>query len=49
MCLQMEEMMDLVQTGAVHAIDLRQKQEELRETDQNYIQVLIPNRTSSRA
>lgn len=40
MCLQMEEMMDLVQTGAVHAIDLRQKQEELRETDQNYIQVL---------
>ena len=38
-CLQMEEMMDLVQTGAVQAIDLRQKQEELRETDQNYIQV----------
>ena len=44
MCLQMEEMMDLVQTGAVHAIDLRQKQEELRETDQNYIQVSITNR-----
>ena len=38
-CLQMEEMMDLVQAGAVQAIDLRQKQEELRETDQNYIQV----------
>ena len=37
--LQMEEMMDLVQAGAVQAIDLRQKQEELRETDQNYIQV----------
>ena len=44
-CLQMEEMMDLVQTGAVHAIDLRQKQEELRETDQNYIQVSITIRT----
>ncbi len=38
--MQMEEMMDLVQAGAVQAIDLRQKQEELRETDQNYIQVL---------
>ena len=38
-CAQMEEMMDLVQAGAVQAIDLRQKQEELRETDQNYIQV----------
>lgn len=37
--MQMEEMMDLVQAGAVQAIDLRQKQEELRETDQNYIQV----------
>ena len=31
--------MDIVQSGAVHAIDLRAKQEELRETDQSYIQV----------
>lgn len=31
--------MDLVQTGAVHAIDLKKKQEELRSTDQQYIQV----------
>ena len=37
--LQMEDMMDIVQSGAVHAIDLRAKQEELRETDQSYIQV----------
>ena len=31
--------MDLVQTGAVQAIDLKEKQEELRNTDQQYIQV----------
>ncbi len=37
--LQMEEMMDLVQSGAVKALELRDKQEELRRTDQAYIQV----------
>ena len=43
--LQMEDMMDIVQSGAVHAIDLRAKQEELRETDQSYIQVSTLPRT----
>ena len=31
--------MDLVQSGAVKALELRDKQEELRRTDQAYIQV----------
>jgi hypothetical protein len=35
--LQMEDMLDLVQHGAIKAIDLRAKQEQLRETDRNYI------------
>lgn len=34
---QMEDMLDMVQHGAVKAIDLRAKQEQLRETDQTYI------------
>ncbi|CAK0764240.1 hypothetical protein CVIRNUC_003138 [Coccomyxa viridis] len=38
---EMEDMMDIVQSGAVHAIDLRAKQEELRETDQSYIQAKL--------
>ncbi len=33
----MEDMLDLVQTGAVKALDLKGKQEKLRETDQAYI------------
>ncbi len=33
----MEDMLDMVQHGAVKAIDLRTKQEQLRETDRNYI------------
>ena len=36
---QMEDMMDMVQSGAVKALELRDKQEELRQTDQAYIQV----------
>ena len=39
--------MDIVQSGAVHAIDLRAKQEELRETDQSYIQVHTLSRGKS--
>jgi hypothetical protein len=38
---QMEDLMDMVQSGAVKALELRDKQEELRRTDQNYIKVLI--------
>ncbi|CAL8467683.1 g7221 [Coccomyxa elongata] len=34
---EMEDMLDLVQHGAIKALDLRAKQDQLRETDQAYI------------
>lgn len=35
--LQMEDMLDLVQHGAIKALDLRANQDQLKETDQAYI------------
>lgn len=41
MTVQMEDMLDLVQHGAIKAIDLRAKQDQLKETDQAYIQAKL--------
>ncbi|KAK9909935.1 hypothetical protein WJX75_009692 [Coccomyxa subellipsoidea] len=38
---EMEDMLDLVQHGAIKAVDLRAKQDQLRETDQAYIQAKL--------
>ena len=37
-CLQMEEMMSGVETGAVKSIQLSQAQEQLKRNDQDYVQ-----------
>lgn len=34
--------MDMVQSGAVRALELRDKQQELRQTDEAYIKVRLP-------
>ena len=37
-CLQMEEMMSGVETGAIKSVQLSQAQEELKRSDQDYVQ-----------